>query len=127
MTVMLEVLSDLALHIHAAEGFKKVGQPIDLHGGEDAEVCREAGVLWNERTTDRYPNMRAKINAEFAAIADEFHAAGRKWCERHVLRLITFYRAQRKVDEVLENLGEDFYHDPIHSLENGDATEIAED
>ena len=40
MLLMLEVLSDAQLHKRAAEGFKKVGQSIDLRGKEDALVCR---------------------------------------------------------------------------------------
>ena len=72
MAVMLSVLSDTALHLRAAAGFKSVGQSIDLHGDEDALVCREAGVLWNEPTTDGYPNMRAKIDAELTCVEEEW-------------------------------------------------------
>ena len=74
--MMFEVLSNPALHVRAADGYKKVGQSIDLYGKEDAMVCREAGVFWNEETTDKFPNMRAKIDSELAAVADEFHSGG---------------------------------------------------
>ena len=64
MTLMLRVLSDPKLHIHASKGFKKTGHAVDLLSNkEDLEICRVAGVLWNERTTDGYANMRAKIDA----------------------------------------------------------------
>ena len=53
-------------------GFKKVGHAVDLHGKEDMQICREAGVLWNEPTTDGYSNMRAKINAELQVLKEEF-------------------------------------------------------
>ena len=108
MTVMLEVLSDLGLHIRAAEGFKTVGQSIDLHGGEDAEVCREAGVLWNEPTTEGYPNMRAKINAEVACIEEEFNSGGLTWCESDVKLLISPYPAHERIDKVLDKFGRGF-------------------
>ena len=53
MLLMFEVLSDHRLHQRASEGYEKVGQSIDLHGKEDALVCREAGTYWNEETTDK--------------------------------------------------------------------------
>ena len=115
MVLMLEVLSDPALHMDASEGYKKVGQSIDLHGKEDALVCREAGDVWNEETTDKFPSMRPKIDAELAAVADEFHSGGITWCQQDVKRLITPYPAHHAV-----NIGEDFHHDDIHCLTNED-------
>ena len=127
MLLMLEVMSDPALHMRAAAGYKKVGQSIDLRGSEDEEVCREAGTYWNEETTDKFPSMRPKIDAELAAVADEFESGGITWCQRDVKRLITPYPSRPKVDRVLENLGEDFYHDAVHCLTTGgDATAVAE-
>jgi hypothetical protein len=120
MDLMLEVLNDVALHKRASEGYKKVGQSIDLYGTEDLLVCREAGAYWNEETTDKFPNMRPKIDAELAAVADEFRSGGITWCERDVLRLITPYPRRGMVDRVLKNLGEDFYHDDVHCFTNGD-------
>ena len=76
MLLMLEVLSDPALHRRASEGYKKVDHSIDLDGKEDALVCREAGIFWNEETTDEFQSMRPKINADLAAVADEFQTGG---------------------------------------------------
>jgi hypothetical protein len=47
MLLMLEVLSDPRKDERAAEGYKKVGQSIDLHGKEDAliSLSRGGGVL----------------------------------------------------------------------------------
>ena len=42
MEVMFRVLSDPELHKSASAVYKKVGQSIDLHGTEDAMICREA-------------------------------------------------------------------------------------
>ena len=98
MQLMLDVLSDPALHRGAAEGYKKVGESIDLYGKEDGLICREAGKFWNEEATDKYPSMRPKIDAELAAVADEFENGGITWCQRDVQRLITPYPARKEVD-----------------------------
>jgi hypothetical protein len=125
MLIMLEVLSDPAVHVRASKGYKFVGQSIDLHGGEDTQVCREAGVYWNEETTDGWPSMRPKIDFELAVVTDEFHSKGITWCERDVQRLITPYPPRQKVDRILANLGEDFYHDAVHSLEDKEGDQEA--
>jgi len=114
MEVMLDVLSDPALHERAAAGYKLVGQSIDLHGAEDSLVAREAGDLWNERTTDNFPSMRAKIDTELTTVADEWASGGLTWCEKDVLRLIQPYPKNRKVDQIIATLGEDHYHDAVH-------------
>ena len=79
MQLMLEGLSDPALHMRAAEGYKRVGQSIDLDGDQDDMVCREAGTFWREETTDHFLNMRAKINHELALVEDEFKTGGITW------------------------------------------------
>ena len=127
MLLMLEVLSDTRLHKRAAEGYKKVGQSIDLHGKEDALVCREAGTFWREETTDKFTSMRPKIDAELVAVAEEYESRGLTWCCRDVRRLITPYTPRKKVDAVLANLGEDYYQDDIQAMDIGDDdTAVAE-
>ena len=72
MLLMLEVLSNPALHERAAGGYKSVGQSIDLWGAEDNLVNREAGVYWAEETTcKKYKGMRAKINVELQELKEE--------------------------------------------------------
>jgi hypothetical protein len=128
MDLMFAVVNDSELHIAASDGYKKVGQSIALHGTEDALVCREAGVFWNEETTDKFPSMRAKIDAELAAVADEFQSGGLKWSERDVKRLITPYPSRADVDRVLDNLGEDATTDHVHHLESiRDGTAVDEE
>ena len=117
LLLMLEVLSNPQLHHHASEGYKKTGQSIDLFGKEDALVCREAGEFWNEETTDGYPNMRARIDAELAAVADEIGTGGITWSLKDVKRLIVPYPKRKDVDATLERLGEDYYHDAIEELD----------
>ena len=70
LELMWSVLADPDLHKHASDGFKKVGQSIDIHGAEDAMVCREAGNYWNAETSDHYASMRHKIDEELAAVAE---------------------------------------------------------
>ena len=96
MQLMFDELRNPEHHIRAAAGYKKTGQSIDLYGREDALICREAGIFWNEETTDKFPNMRPKIDAELAAVADELYSGGITWCERDVKRLITPYPAREK-------------------------------
>ena len=124
MTLMFEVLSDPELHKRASEGFKRVGQSIELHGREDDLVCREAGTFWHEATTDKYPSMRPRIDAELAAVADEYESEGIIWCEEDVKRLITPYPAHKKTDRILANLEDTFFHDDVHEL--GDARDDVE-
>ena len=127
MNLMLEVLSDPELHKRAAEGYKKVGQSIDLHGKEDALVCREAGNFWREETADKFPSMRPKLDAALSEVAEEFNSQRLTWCRRDVRRLIRPYPLRKKVDSILANLGEDFYNDDIHAMDDGDDdTAVAE-
>ena len=115
LMIMLEVLSDPALHQRASEGYKKTGQSVDLYGKEDGLICREAGEFWNETTTDGYPGMRARIDVDLAAVADEIRSKGIVWSYRDVQRLFIPYPKNAEVDKVLEKLGEDFYHDGIEA------------
>ena len=56
------------------------------------------------------------MDAELAVVADELDSGRLTWCQRHVRRLITPYPKNAEVDKVLQNLGEDFYHDDCHGL-----------
>ena len=121
MCLMFEVLSDPALHRKASEGYKKVGASIDLHGTEDALVCREAGTFWNEETTDKYPSMRPKINAALADVTEEWETGGLVWSQEDAKRLITPYPVHKNVDSVLQRLGEDAGHDALEDIDDGGA------
>ena len=125
LEIMFQVLSDPALHEHASKGYKKVGKSVKLDDdSEDAEICREAGVFWNETTTDGYANMRAKVNVQLAAVAEEFRDGSLRWSQRDARQLICPYPRHEKVDKILENIGDEFYHDEVHNLiENGDEGE----
>ena len=124
MELMLDVLSDPALHMAASAGYKKTGQTIDLHGKEDCLIVREAATFWNEVTSGGHATMRQHIDAELAAVADEIDSEGLQWCKSHVQRLITPYKPRHEVDKVLRNLGEDFYLDALQTID--DDTAVAE-
>ena len=66
--------------------------------------------------TDGFSSMRPKIDEELAAVADEVHANALACCKEDIQRLITPYPAHKRVDRILENLGEDFFHDDVHAL-----------
>ena len=105
MELMLQILTSKTLHKKAAEGFKKVGQNVDLHGKEDSLICREAVTIWNVPTTDGYINMRARIDVELAAVAEEIDDGGLTWSLRSVKRLIVPYPARSGKDRILANPG----------------------
>jgi len=115
MLIMLEVLSNPDIHLKAASGYLQTGESVDLFGDQDKEICKEAGIFWNEKTTDGFLTMRQKINVELAAVAEEYETGGLTWCRRDVERLIDPYPPRKKVDAVLAALGEDFYHDAVHT------------
>ena len=88
-----------------------------MFGKEDVLVCREAGDFWNEETKDGYPNMRARIDAALAAVADELDTGGITWNFKDVKRLILPYRPRKEIDAMLARLGEDYHHDAIAELD----------
>ena len=74
--------------------------------------------------------MRSNINAEIAEVEEDFAAGNIAWSKYYVRRLIWQYPKHNKVDDVLQNLGEDFSHDAIHNLsdaeeDDGDKSEAA--
>ena len=141
LTLMLEVLSDLDLHRHPAQGYKTVWQSIDLHGREDALIVREAGECWREETSNkRHSSMRPWLNGEIAAVAGHYDAGDIAWNMHDVKRLICTCPANRQVDNIVKHLGEDYFHDDVHNMseaendmddgdtsDDGDAAAIADD
>ena len=112
--MMYQVLSDPALHLHAQKGYEKTGWTVAFDGTQDSQICREAATFWNEATTDGYVNMRAKLDAELTAVADEVASGALKWRRRDVERLVSPYPKSRTADKILERLGDDYYHDDVH-------------
>ena len=51
---------------------------------------------------------------------DEIGSGGLTWSLQNVKRLISPYPAHKKVDAILERLGEDFGEDEVHAIDDGD-------
>ena len=81
--IMIEVWSDLQLHLRAVRGYKYTGTMVALDGSEDHLICREAKDFWNEL------GMRARINAAVAEVETRFHARELTWTYANVKSLIT--------------------------------------
>ena len=76
--MLVDVLSGMALRVHAAGGYLRTGMRVALDGSEDGFIVREAAVFWHER------QMRAKINAAVADIPEEVAAYRLQWSVRDV-------------------------------------------
>ena len=42
--IMVEVVSNMELHLNAAKGYLRTGMTVDLDGLQDQEIVKEAGV-----------------------------------------------------------------------------------
>ena len=117
--IMYEILSQRSVHIRAAGGYKSTGATVDLSGTEDPLIVREAATFWNEL------GMRAKIDKELAAVAEEVREGALTWCRRDVERLITPYPPRPHVDKIIANLGEDAYLDEDEKGDDGEDAQAA--
>ena len=99
--LMVGVMSQLRLHIAAAEGYLKTGMTVALDGTQDNLVVREAGVFWQEL------HMRTKINAAVAEVYEEFREGRLRWNVHDVKRLIKPYRKHKHIDAILEKMSDD--------------------
>ena len=66
--------------------------------------------------TDGFSSMRPKIDVELAAVAEEVGSNSSTCYKEDIQRLMTPYPAHKRVDRILENLGEVFFHDDVHAL-----------
>ena len=104
--VMIEVMSDVNLHLTAQQGYKYTGTTNSLDGGEDSLICREAKIFWNER------KMRGKIDAAVAEVEARFHAGKLPWSYQTVKSLIGAYPRRRHLDVVLPGQEDEATADP---------------
>ena len=99
--IMVDVVSNMELHLNAAKGYLRTSMTVDLDGLQDQEIVREAGVFWAEL------GMRAKINSAVKEIREE-HSAGRiGWNVEDIKRIIKPYPADKKVDAILRKMEDD--------------------
>ena len=101
MDLMVRVMSQLRLHLGAAEGYLKTGMTVALDGTQDNLVVREAGVFWQEL------HMRTKINAAVADVYEEVREGRLSWNVHDVKRLIKPYIKHKHIDAVLEKMHDD--------------------
>ena len=99
--LMVSVLSNLQLHVDAAEGFLKVGIRAPLDKSGDLEICREAAQLWEAG------GLRAKVDAAVAEVREECRKGRLKWSYNDIQRLIHEYEKNKASDAVLNALGEE--------------------
>ena len=70
MNILRSIREKHNLHTQAAQGFLKAGLSNNLWGDQDMEIVKEAREAWWSTTSDKYPNMRAKINDELKLVKD---------------------------------------------------------
>ena len=98
---MHAVAGSIALHLQAADGYKKTGMTVALDGTEDHEIVREASIFRMEL------RMREKINSAVADVREEVAAGRLPWTRDNVQRLIKPYPKHSKVDAILEKMQDD--------------------
>ena len=103
---MIQVMSDLQLHLRATRGYKYTGTMVALDGSEDHLICREAKDFWNEN------NMRARINAAVADVKSRFHAGQLPWNYSTVQSLIAPYPKTGHLDTLKLGQEDEATEDP---------------
>ena len=106
INIMIEVMSDLALHLRASRGYKYTGTQVALDGSEDHKVCREAKEFWTEMS------MRTRINSAVAEVDAQFHAGKLPWTWATVQSLITPIPKRKQLDVVLPGQEDEATEDP---------------
>ena len=114
--IMIEVMSDLNLHLKACRGYKYTGTTVALDGSEDEMICREAKVFWTEN------NMRQKINAAVADVEAKYNAGELQWNWKTVKSLILPYPRRGKMDVLKLGQEDEATEDP-----DGVPWEVAEE
>ena len=126
MDIMVGVLSNPSLHLHAADGYLKTAVAVDIDGKQDIEITREAGDTW------RRLGMRDKINHEIACIRREARSGRLQWTFTDVFSLTMPYPACREVDAIVERTHDDNWTEELENEcadaaideEEGDADDI---
>ena len=68
LDIMIQVMSDMNLHLVASEGYKYTGTTNALDGSEDRSITREAGRFWKERGMSKKRDDAVKdVTARFEA------------------------------------------------------------
>ena len=92
--IMIQVMSDQSLHVQASKGYKYTSTTVDLNGGEDSKICREARDFWQEL------GMRNLINSAVAEVEEQYKAGLLPWTYKTVPSLSTPYPRRGQLDEI---------------------------
>ena len=92
-------MSNVELHVAAADGYKKTDATVALDGTEDLLIVREAGRIFGDL------GVRAQIDREVANVREEVRAGRLHWTRADVQRLIMPYPTHA-VDKILAEQGE---------------------
>ena len=98
---MAQALNSQALHLNAAQGYKRTGLNVDLDGTEDCEICREAATFWAEL------RVREKVDAEVRHVREEARNENLSWTYQDVYRLVRPYPKRREYDDIIARIHDD--------------------
>ena len=104
--IMIEVMSDLDLHLKACKGYKYTGTTVAFDGTEDSMICREAKEFWEER------EMRQKIDAAVADVECKYRAGALPWTWENVKSLIGQYPRRGQLDVLKPGQDDEATPDP---------------
>ena len=105
--IMIEVMSDVNLHLRAARGYKYTGADVALlDDNEDAMICREAGTFWREM------NMRKEINTAVADVKQKWDDGLLKWNYKSVRAYLPDYPRKGQLDVPLPGQEDEATPDP---------------
>ena len=93
--IMVDVCSNMKLHLNAAKGYLRTVMPMDLDGLQAQDSVRETSACWSEL------GMRANINAAVKDVREEHNAIRLNWAVGDVQRIIRPYPINQHVDAVL--------------------------
>jgi len=106
LDIMIEVMSDVDLHLKACEGYKLTGTTVALDGSEDWMIGREAKDFWKER------NMRQLIDAAVADVEARYQAGDLLWNWETVQSLIGQYPRRGQLDKTRPGQDDEATPDP---------------
>ena len=95
LDIMIEVMSDKALHIRASKGYKYTGTTNAFDGSEDHKICRDARIFWREN------RMRPTIDVEVKRVEEDFRKGKLSWNYQTVMGLIRPFPARGKLDKLV--------------------------
>ena len=104
--IMIEVMSNVDLHLKACRGYKYTGTTVAFDGSEDSMICREAKEFWDEL------GMRQEINSAVADVEARYTAGQLRWTFGAVQSLIGDYPKRQQLDVLLPGQEDEATPDP---------------